>query len=331
MIVRAMRHPVRALAPSLTAKAGPARSRRTGAGEQTSRPSAAARLGGLAVDALVEEARLTPKPGLVDGRGSGCHADLDLGLMLRSAASLRPAFTAIAARAAGERPAPGLREELAAIGRDGERAMLAATGGSNAHRGAIWALGLLVAGAAMDPARRTAAAVAARAAALARLPDRFARPGATNGARARTRYGVAGAPGEARAGFPHVVSVGLPTLRRARARGAPEEEARLDALLAIMSSLDDTCLLHRGGIAALRAARAGARAALAAGGASSAAGRRAVLRLEDGLLALGASPGGSADCLAAVLFLDRLDREGAAAAPPRAALEARRRASERRG
>jgi triphosphoribosyl-dephospho-CoA synthase len=279
-------------------------------------PAAAERLADLAVQALVEEAWLTPKPALVDRRGSGCHADLDLGLMLRSAASLRGAFAAIATRAAGERPSQRLREDLAAVGRGGERAMLAATGGSNSHRGAIWTLGLLVAGAAMDPARPAAAAVAARAAALARLPDRFAPAQATNGARARVRYGVDGAPGEARAGFPHVVSVGLPALRRARARGVAEEEARLDALLAIMASLDDTCLLHRGGFPALEAARAGARAALAAGGASCEAGRRALLRLEDELLALEASPGGSADCLAAVLLVDRLDAGDASAPRP---------------
>jgi len=263
-----------------------------------------------AVAALVDEALLTPKPGLVDRRGSGAHADLDLDAMLRSARALHPTFAAIAARAAGERPGPALRADLAAVGREGERAMLAATGGSNAHRGAIWGLGLLVAGAAMDPSRPDPAAIAARAAAVARHPDRLAPDPRSNGARACARYGVAGARGEAASGFPHVVAVGLPALRRARGRGAPEDGARLDALLAIMGSLEDTCLLHRGGRAALEATRLGARRALAEGGASSPRGRRELLRLDAALLALNASPGGSADCLAAVLFLDRLSTPG---------------------
>jgi triphosphoribosyl-dephospho-CoA synthase len=275
------------------------------------RPPDPARLADDAVASLVDEALLTPKPGLVDRRGSGAHADLDLDVMLRSATSLHDTFAAIARRAAGARLDERLREDLAALGREGERAMLAATGGSNAHRGAIWSVGLLVAGAALDSARPGPRAVASRAAAIARYPDRFAPDRTTNGARACARYGVAGARGEARSGFPHVVSVGLPALRRARLQGAPEECARLDALLAIMSSLEDTCLLHRGGPPALEAARRGARCVLEAGGASTRRGRRALLRLDAVLLTRNASPGGSADCLAAVLFLDRLAGPGA--------------------
>lgn len=46
-----------------------------------------------AVDALIAEARLTPKPALVDENGSGAHRDLDLGTMLCSANALQPTFS----------------------------------------------------------------------------------------------------------------------------------------------------------------------------------------------------------------------------------------------
>jgi triphosphoribosyl-dephospho-CoA synthase len=267
-------------------------------------------LSALAVSALVDEAELTPKPGLVDGRGGGAHRDLDLERMLRSARALRPTFTAMAALSEGRRPNQALREELAALGRAGEQAMLAVTGGTNTHRGAIWALGLLVAGAAMR-GRASPGPVAAAAGAVARHRDRFAPTMASNGVRVWACYGVLGARGEARAAFPHVVGVGLPALRRARARGLPESLARLEALIAIIARLGDTCLLHRGGWASLEAARVGARAVLAAGGTSTGAGRQALGRLDAALLDRRASPGGSADLLAATLFLDGLDRGGA--------------------
>jgi triphosphoribosyl-dephospho-CoA synthase len=264
-------------------------------------------IAGAAVDALIAEARLTPKPGLVDGRGSGCHTDLSLDLMERSARSLGPCFQAMTRAAAVGHPGPGLRETLAAIGRDGEQAMYAATEGVNTHKGAIFALGLLVAAAVMATDSADAAQVARLAAAIAAYRDGNAPDlGQTNGGRAMRRYRVVGALGEARAGFPHVVDAALPALWASRRHGADENCARLDALMAIMADLDDTCLLHRGGTAALDAAKAGAREVLDRGGTASTAGRFALDHLDHTLRTRNVSPGGSGDLLAATLFLDVL-------------------------
>lgn len=274
------------------------------------RPAMADGLADLAVAALIDEVTLTPKPGLVDIRSRGSHRDLDWSLMCHSARTLRPTFAALAG--AGREVAGGLslRETIGAIGRDGEAAMLQATGGVNTHRGAIWALGLLVTAAAMCPADRAPVRVASRAGALARLPDRHA-PGATGhkGERACRAYGVGGARGQAQAGFPHVVHVALPTLRHSRAGGDAEDAARLNALLAVMAELDDTCVLSRGGPAALSCVQAGAQGVLASGGAGTRAGRAALHALERELIARNVSPGGAADLLAAALFLDRFEAE----------------------
>ncbi|SEK08210.1 triphosphoribosyl-dephospho-CoA synthase [Paraburkholderia diazotrophica] len=290
-----------------------------------------ASLAELAVASLIEEAQLTPKPALVDARGSGAHRDLDLPLMLCSARALEPTFAALARASRGRMPSATLRAELAQLGRAGEQDMMRATDGSNAHRGAIWIVGLLVAGAAIvfdkdaplaSPAlplhayayahaHPHAARVCELAAQIACFPDRFAAPADSHGERARRRYRVGGARQEAQDGFPHVIGVGLPALRAARANGIREDDARLDALLAIMGSLDDTCLLHRAGLAGLRAGQRGARAVLAAGGASTAAGRAALDALDAELLSLNASPGGAADLLAATLFIDRLAHRAA--------------------
>lgn len=261
----------------------------------------------LAVRALAEEAELTPKPALVDRRGGGAHNDMDLDMLRRSAYALRPTFAALAARAHRCAPSRRLREELAAIGRRGEVAMFAVTGGVNTHRGAIWALGLLAAAAAMAPPKAPLVDIAALAGQVAVFPDRHAPTEASHGSLATRRYGVAGARGEARDGFPHVVGVALPVLRAAREAGRPERLARLDALVALIANVDDTCLLHRGGSMALRDAQTGARAVLDAGGNATAAGRRALRSLEAALLGHNAAPGGSADLLAAALFLDALD------------------------
>ena len=100
----------------------------------------------------------------------------------------------------------------------------------------------------------------------------------------------------------------MPTLRRSRLRGDGENAARINALLAIVSDLDDTCVLSRGGAAALAATQAGARRVLEAGGAGNPEGKDALRRFEGELLARQVSPGGAADLLAATLLLDRIER-----------------------
>ena len=270
-----------------------------------------AQLARQVLQALLDEVTLTPKPGLVDLRSRGAHLDLNWALMCHSACVLQPIFAAMAGAGEHSEDDGLLRQRIGAIGRDGESVMMAATGGVNTHRGAIWALGLLVTAAAQLSSRGdspTPAAVAAWAGALARLTDHGAPQDTGNkGELACRQYHVGGARGQARASFPHVTQVGLPALRASRARGDSETTARLNSLLAIVAELDDTCVLSRGGVAALTALQAGAAMVLAAGGAGTQAGTQALLALEAEVLALNVSPGGAADLLAATLFLDSLE------------------------
>jgi triphosphoribosyl-dephospho-CoA synthase len=268
----------------------------------------AERLADLAVDALIDEADLSPKPALVDRRGNGAHTDLHLGLMHASALSLWSAFKEMAEAAieCGEIGLP-LREAVGRIGREGEHAMLATTGGVNTHRGAIWAVGLLVTAAALDSSDTQPGAVTLRAARLALLDDRYAPRPLSHGAQVAQRYGARGAREEAQLGFPSVVQRALPQLKHSRTAGHGEQNARLDALLAIMTRLADTCVLYRAGEQGLRTMQLGAQAVLDAGGSASLAGRRRLHELDEQLIALNASPGGAADLLAACLFIDRLE------------------------
>jgi triphosphoribosyl-dephospho-CoA synthase len=263
-------------------------------------------LASLAKDALIAEAELTPKPGLVDQRGSGTHTDLSLEIMRRSAKTIEPFFARMAA-AATDSPIDGtLRAVLGTIGREAETAMFKATNGSNSHKGAIWILGLLVAGASSQVDVKPTQ-VAERARQIVRLPDRARIQPVSHGDAMRVRYGATGARGEACAGFPHVIHVGLPGLAAARAYGLTEEESRRHALLHIMASLDDTCVLYRGGAGGLQFVKKGARRVLEAGGPGCAAGEEAFSRFDRELSVKRISPGGSADLLAATLFLDALD------------------------
>jgi triphosphoribosyl-dephospho-CoA synthase len=268
-------------------------------------PVQLARLSALGREALIAEAELTPKPGLVDRRGAGSHTDLSLAMMKASAFAIEPYFCEMSAVSRGTHPSQRLRERLAVIGRNAERAMLKTTSGANSHKGAIWILGLLISAAAMlEEDRVPASEIATTAKKIASFEDRFTPRLITHGDTVAKRYGVSGARGEALRGFPHVVDIGLPMLHSRRAAGATENVACLDTLLSIMSRLDDTCLLYRGGEEALVAAKEGAAAVESAGGSGTPIGRQQLERLDRRLLEMGVSPGGSGDLLAATLFLD---------------------------
>lgn len=268
----------------------------------------AERLADLAVDALIDEADLSPKPALVDRRSSGAHKDLHLGLMHASALSLWPAFKEMAEAAIeiGEIGQP-LREAIGRIGREGEVAMMRTTGGVNTHRGAIWALGLLVTAAALDASDLSPAGLGLRAGCLALIEDRNQPVSNSHGAQVARKFGAMGAREQAQMGFPAVTQTGLPQLKKSRATGNGEQNARLDALLAIMTTLSDTCVLYRAGEQGLLAMQHGAQKVLDAGGSATLSGRRSLHELDQQLLSLNASPGGAADLLAACLFIDCLE------------------------
>jgi triphosphoribosyl-dephospho-CoA synthase len=259
----------------------------------------------LACQVLVEEVELTPKPGLVDRRGAGSHHDLSLQLFVVSAGVLQPFFRGMAEEAQRVKFPTLLRQRLGMLGRDAEAAMLEETGGANTHRGAIWSLGLLIAGAAMQQSADTTL-ICGAAAHLAGLPDTncpIRQVPVEQSWRIDANFG---ARKEACDGFPHVITIGLPALHQARSKGMPEDCARIDALLAIMVTLPDTCILQRGGTSALSAVQQGAQSVLNAGGSSTPSGMLALHSLEEMMHRLWVSPGGSADLLGATLFLDRL-------------------------
>lgn len=264
-------------------------------------------IGRAAVVALYDELALAPKPGLVSFIDSGSHEDMDARTFMRSLFSLRQYFPHLASLGAAGSPF----DLLEGAGIAAEARMLAATGGINTHRGAIFCLGLLCA---------SAGAVAAqgaplRAPALQReliadwgpaLSERVARSSSAHGAVAARRFGLRSAGAEAALGFPVLFETTLPTLLAAQHHGATPRQARLQALFATMAVLEDTNLAHRGGLAGLRHAQRAARGFLAAGGAQRPDALAQAQALHTDFVARRLSPGGTADMLAAACWLQRV-------------------------
>ena len=261
----------------------------------------------LVYEALLVEVLSTPKPGLVDQRNNGSHADMSAATFIASARALRPQFLRffLAGAEHAGLPKQWLFARLREIGLGAERAMFAATGGVNTHKGSIFAFGLLLgaagrlwaAGSALD-----ADAICDEAATLVEgvverelAPSREDR---TAGERLYRKYGLTGARGEAASGFATVRKISLPVFERALRIGRGFDDALRLAFLHLLAHNDDTNVAARGGIDGLVWAKAEARRLIAAGGADLPDFVARLEALDDAFIERNLSPGGSADLLA---------------------------------
>ncbi len=268
-----------------------------------------------AYDASVREATATPKPGLVDAEGNGCHDDMDCALFLKSARAIAPFWERQALAGLCGTPPESAMELLRPAGAEMERAMAEATGGVNTHKGLVYLMSLLLYGAgyAMFAGRQRSAAEAARFAALAvrgavarelgALRTASVQRALTNGERLILAHGVTGVRGEAERGFPSAVEAGLPALRRALADGADDNDACLAALLEIMLVCEDSNVMHRAGFDYWRGEYKTLVAAARRGFRAPVWDRSVLYALERRFMERRVSPGGAADLLSCTYFL----------------------------
>jgi len=271
---------------------------------------AAQSVGRYAVQSLHQELAAYPKPGLVSPVDSGSHQDMDASLFFRSLFSLRRYYREIAL--AGLYGASF--QDLMQLGVTAETRMLKATQGINTHRGAIFNLGLLAAAA--GHLQQTNVSLEQEALGVevrTRWGDAIREHGkslskTSHGRLVASRYGVGGAIHEASTGFPHLFKVGLPALQKSLAYGVDPNRAAVQCLFSLMAVLPDTNLLYRGGESGFAFAQASAHAFLAAGGVHRHDWQKHAVEIHRQFVNLNLSPGGSADLLAATLFVDRLQR-----------------------
>lgn len=258
----------------------------------------------LACDALQQELDTTPKPGLVDQHDSGAHADMDYRLMQRSIRVLRPYFVQLAQVA---QQGPLTHPVISAIGIEAERAMLAATGGVNTHRGALFSMGLAIVAAGSSLSEYSEFSEYSDysehsdfslQSAIAQLAQTFPDTQGTHGSRAVSQYQAKGALAMAREGYEQLFSDWLPFLHNLKQQGDPY--ALHKTLLRIMSQLDDTNILHRCGAEVASRVKAEAADMLAHFSTD------ALDDMNRRYSAENISPGGSADMLALTIFMNAI-------------------------
>ena len=275
----------------------------------------------LATQALQAELDTTPKPGLVDCHDNGAHTDMDYALMCRSIRALHPFFVRLAVMGfAAQLPTHG---SVTTVGMEAERAMFAATGGVNTHKGALFSMGLAVVSVAHEAFVHGADNVGAEAvrSGIMRLAAGFPDTSGTHGSAAKRRamaeegssVKIKGALDNAREGYPQLFGAWLPYCSAQLADADPLALHR--TLLRIMCDLDDTNIIFRAGMAVAEAVKEESEALL--DGFSEAA----LQRMNTSFVERNISPGGSADMLSLTLFVCSVCRQGhggqASGIPPR--------------
>jgi triphosphoribosyl-dephospho-CoA synthase len=259
----------------------------------------------LAVRSLYAEVTLYPKPGLVSLVDNGSHDDMTAATFMRSLFALRHYFARITRAGTEGAPFPILKR----LGVDAEQKMMAATGGINTHRGAIFCLGLLCAAIGRCHAERIALSPSAiRVMLLTRWGDALAKhtqvaASGSHGLQVATRYAASGAREEAALGLPSVFEVALPMLEQTLIAGRNWRRARVDALFALMGHISDTNVYHRGGDVGAQIVRQHARDFLMHGGTAHPDWEARAKECHRIFVVRKLSPGGAADLLAAACFV----------------------------
>lgn len=272
-----------------------------------------------ATKALLYEVSASPKPGLVDRLGTGAHSDMDYFTFIDSALSLYDTFYACAevgSQFEGNDPKM-LLSLLRPVGMTGEKKMLEATRGVNTHKGAIFSLGILCAVAGKHDlgqchARQLCAYVKRMAEGLTNeLKDRNSEKPLTAGEKLYKQHGTLGIRGEVEAGFPSVLTYGLPLLEAMVSEGKLDRNAMMiQTLMTLLCHVDDSNVLARKGLEGLELVRTKAATALKLGGAYTDDGRQFIHQMDQDFIEVNISPGGTADLLAVTLMLHFLEHDG---------------------
>lgn len=219
--------------------------------------------------AILYEAVLTPKPGLVDAVDQGSHKDMNVFTFIDSSVSMYHSFYNYAyAGLTWEQDEKLLFSHIREVGKVAETKMFKATKNINTHKGINFSLGLLVAAtgyylqkshiqdlssfSSLDSSN-IANIVKSMTKGLVKSDYKniHEKEILTNGEKLYLKTGFAGIRGEAEAGFPSVFGMALSRLRHTSKLNISTDRKLLDVLFHIMMNTSDSNVVNRGGEEAL--------------------------------------------------------------------------------
>lgn len=279
-----------------------------------------------AQQAVLYEAVLFPKPGLVDAQNSGSHSDMDIYTFLNSSTGLVEGFYEFALMGLNwQGEANELFQAIRPIGITAEKEMFKETKGINTHKGIIFSLGIFLAAVGkvlqakimkeknfpvIEPNEREAIFIYIKEMTAGLVSNDFKylhlKEHLTHGEKLYLKYGFTGIRGEAEAGYPILQQEILPMMK-INDKDRAFNLQLLEILFYLMASVEDSNLVHRGGMEALLFVQEEAKKLLKEEKKFKPTTIPKIERLNQLFMEKNLSPGGSADLLIIVIFLGKLE------------------------
>lgn len=261
-------------------------------------------IGQCALNSLLFEVSVTPKPGLVDRHNNGAHRDMAVGTFHQSAAALAPYFADFVMLGMETHHLPTLFVKARELGLQAERAMLTATGNINTHKGTIFLMGLVCCGLGYLrgqnlPYSRQAlqeTIISMTGTLGADFAGLDTKANLTHGEKLYLQHGFGGARQEAMEGLPHLFQVGLPIFEQHLPLGLNHAGAL--TLLHLIATTDDTNILTRSNLETLVSVKAQCQAMINRTDFLQRDFMEEIAQLDTQFITQNISPGGCADLLA---------------------------------
>ncbi len=266
---------------------------------------------------MLYEVTASPKPGLVDRENPGAHDDMDIFTFMDSIAALSGYYYDCAKKGLDFKGEDyiSLMEALRPLGIEAEKEMFRATEGVNTHKGMIFSLGILAAGAASiygetgqekinhkELARR----VEEMTQGICReLEDCLDKPeeDLTYGEYLYKNYNMKGIRGEAESGFETVTDFALVTFKnQLKENKGQMNDILVQTLLILMAETEDSNVLGRHDIDTLYYVQERSKKALDLGGILTEEGLNYIREMDRDFIDRNISSGGAADLLSVTLM-----------------------------
>lgn len=264
----------------------------------------------LAMKGIFYEVSSYPSPGLVSPVSQGSHRDMDFYTFIDSSLSLyRPLIKCV--EVSKNKKFKDNREvfnHIRHIGKEAENTMLHRTKGVNTHKGMIFLMFIVLSAVTralvqnksfsevQDIIREMTEGLVNKD-----FKELNLKPKLTYGEKIYIEYGIDGVRGEVERGIPTVFEVGL--IEYSNSLNLNYNDRVVQTLIAIMSSCDDTTILHRHPIQMLEYVKIQAINALNLGGMNTKEGKQAIIDMDKDFIEKRISPGGAADLVAITIFL----------------------------